>query len=262
MKILNTADSLELIRQTIIDQDRCIFTRFGDLDILFASGEHYAPGRPLPTTPMGGNRSVWNKDIQKELHECVAIDDPCFLLGMSGDYEDEPGMVDGVFKSFPTRDTLVRKIKEMTDRTEFLIPVLFQYICLFQPDTFKEFVNDYIRGKKILFIGGVPSPDANVFVGKLDWYVNTPSTDAYSQIDTWWPMVERILDLGEIDIVLPACGQAGRVISKRIYERGDKVVSIDMGSLWDAISRPTTRTWLREKHHIIAENFLGQPKEV
>lgn len=259
MKILNTTSSLHAIKMAINHQDRCIFTRFGDLDILFASGEHYQPGRPLPTTPMGGNRSVWNKEIQMELQECVAIDDPCFLLGMSGDYADEPGMVDGVFKSFPTRDTLVRKIKEMTDRTEFLIPVLFQYICLFQPDTFKDFVNNYIRGKKILFIGGVPKADAEVFVGNIDYYVPTPSTDAYSEIDIWWPIVNAMLDDNEIDIVLPACGQSGRVISKRIYDRGDNVVSIDMGSLWDAISRPTTRTWLREKHHIIAENFLGQP---
>ena len=126
---------------------------------------------------------------------------------------------------------------------------MLTYIIIHEQEIFQDFMNNFIRPKKKLFIGSVKKSSIERLVGKVDYYVETPSKDAYYHIDEWWPKVLDFVD--EVDLVLPAVGMAGRVIQKRLWKLNKKVHSIELGSMVDTVDDLKTRSWMVDKKDII-----------
>jgi len=255
MKILKTKESLQIISDTIDKGKGCFFTRFGDNDVMMMSGTD-TNGNPLAEKKYGGNKTKWSPSLQKELRESFSINDDIFLKGLSGAYETEEGMYDGVFKSFGYSEALLSKARCFTEQKEFLNPVMFQYLVTFHPNVIKEFVNKHIKGKNILFISGTPVEWGEYILGEIKYYVKSPSKTAYDKIDEWYRGVEEIISERNVDVVIPNCGQCSRVIQKRLYKGGYRGISIDMGSVFDCWGNfPITRTWIRKEGHKVRSNF-------
>lgn len=240
--VYNTPRSLTFIDRAMKGSDRVFFTRFGDNDIMQLTGTDLK-NKPL-MKPMGGNRTTWSKQLQKEMLHSFLINDPDFLKGLSGSYRKEPGMRAGLFAPFPYNKALEVKVKSVTNEQRFLNPVLFHYLICFKPHIFERFVKDNIRGRKILFIGSVDSEVAERVLGKIDCFVRTPTTDAYTKINLWYPYLEKVLK-EKPEVIIPTCGQATRVIQGRMWNAGVRAHSIDMGSLFDALAGNPTRTWIK-----------------
>jgi len=243
MVILNTSKSLTLLVDAMIMSKTVYFTRFGDNDIMMMSGTDLY-NKPLGSKAFGGNRTIWSEKLQKELISSFKIEDPLYLRGVSGGWDKEPGMSDGLFASFGYKQRLIGKISQHTASTTFLIPVLFHYLFTFKPKLFDNFVDKFIRPRTKLFIGSVKKETAEAVIGKIDYYVETPPNAAYDTIDQWWPKVEAALKKSP-EVIIPCCGQASRVIQGRMWNKGVEAWSIDMGSIFDPIEGNNSRTCWR-----------------
>jgi len=261
MKILTTKQSPQLIKDTIDKHNCCFFTRFGDNDVMQISGTDANGNSLAERGEMGGNRTKFSPEQQKELTESFMIKDEMFLKGLSGDYENEEYMYQGVFASFNYKEALENKVRKITDQQTFLNPVPFQYLCTFHPNEIKGFVERYIKGKRVLFISGTPVEWGENILGDISYYVKTPDKGAYDSIDEWYPSVEEILSEHNVDVVIPNCGQASRVIQKRMWKSGFRGISLDMGSVFDCWNNTRiTRTWIRLEGHRVREAFKGEEK--
>jgi len=246
IKILNTTDSLKVVKDNFDNHDRVFFTRFGDCDIIMLSGTDLKGDVLTQAKAWGGNRTIWSKDIQRELKESFTIDHPQYMQGLSCSWETEEGMKNGLFANFKYKERLEQKALQYNKKDVYLSPVLFHYLMCFKNKVFNDFVDQYISGKKILYIGSTPVNHAEKIVGPIAHSVVTPPTNAYYNINEWWTEVEKILKNEDIDVVIPSAGQSSRVISKRIFKMGTKVHSLDLGSIFDIFKKPT-RTWLKMK---------------
>lgn len=244
MKVLNTSASLNKIIDVIEEHDQCYYTRFGDNDVMMMSGTDLY-GKPLGARGYGGNKTVWSEALQEELVECFRINNPSFLIGLSASWEKEPGMSKGLFAGFGYKEKLIEKATAIYDGDEYLIPILFHYLITFRPKVFDLFVKAYIRPQKKLYIGSTQQAAVEKVIGKVDYYVQTPGKNAYSRIDEWWPDVEERLK--HVKVVVPSCGQASRVVAKRIYytRHGQGKYVIDFGSLFDPVAGIDSRTCWR-----------------
>lgn len=253
MKILSTTESLIRIIDTISLYERVFFTRYGDNDIMMMSGTDLY-GKKLGNKRYGGNRTLWTPELQKEMQESFTIKDPRFLKGVSASWDKEPGMRDGLFANFNYKGKLETKIAQFTDEQEFLIPILFHYLITFKPELFDLFINKYVRHHKILFIGSVKKETAEKVLGKVD-YVKTPAHGAYETIDKWWVNVLKALEK-EPKVIIPCCGQASRIIQKRLWEMDLNVWSFDLGSMFDPIEDNNSRTCWRMMGARIKQRYV------
>lgn len=245
--------SIEMLMAAMSHKDRVFFTRFGDNDIMQLTGTDMF-GTPLNSRPLGGNKTIFSTELQKELQQSISIQDADYFIALSLKWNHEKGMEPGLFQSFGYNKALERKVKRFIAPTRVLIPVLFHYLIVFQPELFDFFINQYIRDRKILFIGSNDKKVVEKVVGKLGSYVKTPEYNAYDQIDKWYPKVEKAIKNG-CDVVIPTCGQASRVVGGRLWNSGAKVHSVDMGSLFDAVEGKQSRTWIKMKGEEIKQRY-------
>lgn len=257
ISIYDTRRTLALLSQSLTKNKRAMFTRFGDNDIMQMSG-YDSKGAPLTADrTLGGNRTTFSKYLQSEMIEAFQIPDKdptakfTYMRGVSAKWKTERGMVDGVFKNFKYNRDLERRVLTFTRCKEFMNPIAFHYLCVFKNDKFEEFLRYHVRGRKILYIGNVAREDAAKVVGAIDYHVQTPQFDAYSKIDDWYKKVEYYLQNEPIDLVIPSCGQASRIVTKRMWKAGYEVQSLDMGSLFDAVADVPSRTWIKEVGQIV-----------
>jgi len=241
IKIYNTTQSLKMITDALDKHDKVFYTRYGDNDIMMLTGTDFY-NKPLENRKYGGNKTQWSEALQKELYTAFAIKDPCYLKGVSYNWELEPGMREGLFASFNYKGALRDKLRTITKEDKFLIPVLFHYLIVFKPDIFQNFINKYIKPYKKLFIGCIDKDIVERVVGKIDYYVQTPEITAYNDINNWWPKVEEALQDKKLKVVLPNCGQSSRVIQGRLWSKDLKIRSLDLGSIFDPIAGKPTRT--------------------
>ena len=247
-KVHETAKSLKALKRAMKSSDRVAYTRFGDNDVIMMQEDPVQEIR-------GNNLTKWSEGLRDELRASINIKDPHYLVAVSLDYKVEKGMAEGLFAPFGYKDELIERLGEVlkTGETSFYNPVLFHYLACFKAQKLKNFIAEFIRPKKKMFIGNCDQANMELMFGPIDHYVETPAKNAYSKIDKWWPKVLEHID--SVDIVLPCAGQATRAIQGRIWKMGVKVHSIDMGSVVDAMDGQTTRTWLQTKGQEVRNFF-------
>ena len=112
-----------------------------------------------------------------------------------------------------------------------------------EQDIVVDFLDNFIRPKKKMFIGSVDKESIERFVGKIDYYVDVPAKDAYYNMDSWWKKV--LDDVDNVELVIPTAGMAGRVIQKRLWNLNKNIHSIELGSIVDAVVNSDTRGWIK-----------------
>jgi len=252
MKILTTSESLSQLESVLDSSPKAYYVRFGDVDILLTEDIEYK-------RPLGKDRIVSTPKLMLELREGLRIDDPLYMRGVSGIYETEPGMVDGLFASFSNKDDLNKILEQRTDTGTFFSPVLFHYLGVFKPMILRHFITKYIEDQPKMFIGCCSHENMEKFFGKIDIYIETPSTNSYGTIDEWWPEIEQ--NYKNIKVVLACTGQASRVIAKRLWNLDADVHCLDFGSIVDPIdNRFKTRTCWEMKGKEVNEFFIDSKK--
>ncbi len=233
-----TTETIDRLDNLLSSEDRVFYTRFGDGDILLMSGRD----------DKYHNSSV---DLRDELVESFLIDDEQYLRGLAVNYPLEEGMMHGLFAPHHNNEELQRLVQEVLlpnpKPGKFESHIVFHYYAIFRQKEFNNFFDLHIRPKRKLLVGGIPSEIACKLYGLIDEYIETPMSDAYRSVDTWWPEVERLVN--KVDLVIPSAGAASKVINKRLWNLDAEVNSLDIGSLIDGIDGRGTRKWIKLKGH-------------
>ena len=140
MKVSKTLETLRKISDMMSDEERLFFSRFGDGDIFIMSGK-------------GEMCHDKNQDLATELIESIQIKDPRYLKGVSTNYECEKHMKPGMFAPHKNSDELEKILRSFTDENDFESAVAFHYVYCFHKNLFDKFIDDHIRGKRVMYIG-------------------------------------------------------------------------------------------------------------
>lgn len=242
----STQETITILSEMLRNEERVFFSRFGDGDVFIMDGRDQA-------------NHVCTDELRREMISAFKVDDPKYLKALSVNYPKEQHMCRGCFAPFPTNDYLaevVRSVLGSDPARPFENPVVFHYMSIFYPEIMNSFLDEFIRGRRILFVGGQKSDVVEKVLGKGVVYVATPLKNAYHYIDEWWP--EVLSKVEQADVLIPSAGMASRIINKRLWDLGTKIHSIDIGSLFDAVAGIRTRTWIQLVGHRIDEIVLPE----
>jgi len=226
-------ESLDCLIDNLNISKTVYYTRFGDGDLNLMNDDI-------------DQRHRHSYELSCELCESFSIKHPFYMIAASAGYPKEHGMSPGMFIEGSTAgkniDEFKWKAMNITSNIEFYNPIVFHYLSVYNKKSLKSFFKNYIRDKKTMYIGCNNKDSMELIYGDIDFYVETPSYDAYYSIDRWWPDV--IKSASKCEVILPSAGVASRVIAKRLWEEGVDAHVIDIGSLNDAIDDNVSRTWI------------------
>ena len=245
IQCLSVQNTLDRLCSELDKRDRVAFVRFGDSDVWAMDGGPDAVRHKM--TPQ----------LRAALTQAYQITDHGFLKAAPLGYPVENGMDR---KTFLWSDNWVRRLrgitKKLTKDKVWLNPIVFHYLALYRPNTMNWFVSRYIRGKKILFVGGNERKAMESFYGPITHFVSTPRRDAFYSFSKWWPWV--LSHIHNVDVVIPSVGAASKVLATNIWRTQAKVHFIDIGSTHDVIEGRSTRGWMeRDGVDAIKKKLMG-----
>ena len=250
LRAKSTTETYQTLCRLLENEKKVYYTRFGDGDLFIMMGRNQA-------------NHDYSKELAYELRESVQIDHPNFLKGLPVNFPREKWMTKGLFERFYFNDELAEFV---ISSFPSLIPVTFEsswfpnYYSVFKPVELSQFLDRYVRPKKKMFIGSVPVEDIQKLYGKIDYYIQVPRRNSYSEIDKWWPEVIKNID--SVEVVLPSAGMATRVISRRLWEMHKEIHCLDFGSVIDAVSSFTpSRKWIKLKGHVLNRILLPEYRD-
>ena len=224
-------------------ESKVYYSRFGDGDFQIIKGEREMMHKYSP-------------ELAHELKESFGIVDDNYIRGTMYNEPTYNGS-QLINQSSENFKHILEIIKDnFSNYKEFVLysHVLFTYIVMDDQDIFLDFLNNFIRPKRKLFIGSIKKSSIEKLVGVVDHFVEIPAKDAYYSMDQWW---EKVLDcVDKVELVLPAAGMAGRVIQKRLWNLNKNIHSIELGSMVDVLDDLHTRSWMSNKKQIIDRILL------
>lgn len=228
MLVKSTQETIDILNNKIDTEKRFAYLKFGDGEIQMMEGWE------------GYKLNHLNSDeLQAELLEAFKIEDDNYLISIGCGAKNEEGMEKGIFARFENDKDLQSAIKANSDREVYLNADSLSYLALFKQKIFTPFW-DKVRSKKVMVVGGKHLKEI-----KSDYYVQTPSTQAYSEIDKFYP--EIIKNINDVDIILFGVGVCSTVIQKRLWQEQHQVITLDIGSLFDGMLGIKSRTWISKK---------------
>ena len=162
--------------------------------------------------------------------------------------EQEEGMKEGVFGAFKKDKDLCNTVCNNSKSEYFLNANAFSYSALYNKAIFDPFWKK-IHNKKTMFVGGSHLKDI-----RADYYVETPVSQAYKAINSFYP--EIVKNIGKVDVVMFSVGICTSVIQRRLWSDGCKVITLDIGSLFDGILGIQSRQWIKETDNELLKKYL------
>ncbi len=243
MKTIDMQETLNYLYEKLDSENKVYYSRFGDGDFEIMKGKREMMHKYSP-------------ELAEELRESFGILDDNYIRGTMFNEPTYNGkeLIHHSPENYKELFAFIQNNYKNFDNFTLYSHVLLTYICIHEQDIFLDFVNNFIRPKRKLFIGSIKKSSIEKLVGKVDYHVETPSRDAYYNIDEWWPKVLECVD--DVDLVLPAAGMAGRVVQKRLWKLNKNIHSIELGSMVDVVDNLNTRSWMVDKKEIIDRILL------
>lgn len=236
VNLLSSEETLDIIKKAIESKKAGAYLRFGDGDVLLMMGENDC-------------LHDVNSSLSQEMSEAFKI---------QGDY---------IHKSLPINSNIFGFENKMTDGLNLVRDIdalkylsvtykdinlkqIFSTVALHHLSTINSayciaFLK-FLKSKNPVFVGN-HNIDKNI-VDKLfgTIHIKTPSSNSYNEIDRIEHELIDILDqLNDFKVIVVAMGCPGRVLQKRIINKGYNVYLFDFGSLLDAFNGEQTRAWVR-----------------
>ena len=244
--------TLNELRDKLRSESKVCYVRFGDGDFNIMSNS----GRCI--------EHDYSPELQAELLESFKINEPNYIRGAM---VNEPTFNGRVLedRKLNENNAILDFIDKTIDDKEFKLysHVLLTFAAVSSQPLFIKFLDNFIRPKKKMFIGSVDKESIEKLVGPIDYYVKIPVAEvdeqgvfrgAYYSIDEWWPKV--LENIGDVDLVLPTAGMAGRVACKRIWNLDVDVHCIELGSIVDAVIDKESRGWIARTDKNLIKNLL------
>jgi len=239
-------DTFQHLSEMLSENKKLFFTRFGDGDFFILNNQGY-------------KNHQFSEKLRIEMEEAFLTEDPLYIRSSFINYKDPNKDIQRFFFKYPDNEVLsnlLNKKYNAKENWEFDNCNSLPYYALNHSKEFIHFLDEFVRPKKKLLIGGVSPDTAKKLYGTIDEYVQTPFKNAYANIDSWWP--EVLEKSKNVELVLPSAGAASKVINKRLWNLGYEYQSLDIGSIIDAIDDLGTRKWIRLKGHKVNQLLLDE----
>ncbi len=240
-----SVETLSKITEIITKQEKGIYLRFGDGDVVLANGQN-------------DSNQQWNADLQKEMREAFAFNGSnvlkCLPLGCRelGGFEEGmfPGnheqsyewCVDILHLASGIWNGEMKDIYSMTALAHCATNRL--NVCL-------EFLKFLKHSGCAVLVGNcnIPAYVRELLFGSDCQFVPTPAQNSYLEIDR----IEKdccgiIQKVPGYKVIVTSMGCSGRVLQKRLWHKFDDIFLFDFGSLMDAICGWDTREWIHVLH--------------
>ncbi|HSX11037.1 MAG TPA: GT-D fold domain-containing glycosyltransferase [Chlamydiales bacterium] len=237
----NSEETLNKIFDIIAKEEKGVYLRFGDGDVVLANGHDD-----------GFQKN--NAALQREMREAFALNGPnvlkCLPLGCREFGGWELGMVPG------NHEQSYDWCKEMIDLAapfwngemgEVYSMTALAYCSTHRIDHCIQFLQGLKKSKCALFVGNgnIPAPIRELLFGRQCQFVPTPAQNSYDQIDRIErECLDKIRAIDGYKIIVTSMGCSGRALQKRLWKQLDDVFLFDFGSLMDAICGWSTRDWI------------------
>jgi len=243
----NIMDSFHFLVDALKTHDRLFFVRFGD-------------GEFVTLMKHDHRNYMFNENLEKELAASFRIQDEEYLIACPINYPYDEFHAKGIYRQFSWQQQMIDVMQQRNFPQDLVFenPCIFQCLAVFKPKLLKDFLDNFIRREKKMFIGSTDKATAEQLYGSIDYYVQIPEKNAYESIGEWWPAVERNVD--KVDLVIPSAGSTSNVIALRLWNRGVRCKVIDFGSIIDAVAQKTSRSWIRLQGHQIFKALENPPK--
>ncbi len=235
-------ETLQAIEEIILNKKKGAWLRFGDGDLALAYGKRSGTHKYRP-------------HLEIEMKEAFAMNDPYILKSLPLICPEHGGTESELFyPEYQHSEELCTEFRAKAQKIWgapidiIYSPVAVPYTAVMLPSICIDFLRFLREHNCELFIGNrnIPAEIIRLLFGNCA-RVWTPSTTAYSRINkierTCLRRIEKVSDRYRILIV--SCGNAGRVLIKRLWPQMENVFFFDIGSLMDAICGWQTRGWMK-----------------
>jgi hypothetical protein len=198
-----------------------------------------------------------SNELREHLIASFAINDKLYLKGVGVNYPLEKGMIHGLFAPYIDNFQLEKYLLNQFPTFEHPIyesQILFHYISVFYPERMNTFLNEFIRNKKIMFIGSTPIEIVEQIYGPIYKYIKIPNKNAFYKMDEWFN--EVLKHANEVDVILPSAGVTSNIINYILWNKNIEAHVLDLGSLVDAIENKKSRKWIKLKGYKINNILL------
>lgn len=197
--------------------------------------------------------------LENGLIHSFEIYSPQYLKAIGVNYPVEPGMIHGLFApyidNFDLEKYLLNRFPN-EDGAVYENQILFHYLSVFKPNVMIKFLNEFVRGKRIMFIGSTPRDVVEKLYGPLEVYIQIPAKNAFYKMDEWFP--EILNQSHRVDVILPSAGVASNIINAKLWDAGVEAHVLDLGSLVDAAEGKGSRKWIKLKGYKVNQILLPQ----
>ncbi len=242
----STTESLAHLTDLLRKNKKVYFSRYGDGEIYTMVGKDCL------------EHDV-SDALEKGLIHSFEIYDPLYLKAVGVNYPVEPGMIHGLFAPYIDNFDLEKYILKHFPKEEGSVyenQILFHYLSVFKPEVMTQFLDEFVRGKRIMFIGSTARDVVEKLYGPLEVYIQIPNKNAFYRMDEWFP--EIVKNSHRVDVILPSAGVASNIINARLWDAGVEAHVLDLGSLVDAAEGKGSRKWIKLKGYKVNKVLLPQ----
>lgn len=240
-KFHKTIDTLETIRQIIMNQEKGAYLRFGDGDINLAYGKVDMMQEPNPR-------------LQQEMREAFALDGPTVLKCIPLYCKEFDGYEEGMdwnvhLCGWQGSQLLLDDCKVLWGAP---ITDVYSHVALcFAATQYQEYCFEFLsflKTQRIILIGNQFIPDwlRQLLFSEECVFIPAPARQSYLAIDR---LEEQVLaassGMDGYKVIITSMGCSGRPLQKRLWQQLDHVFLFDFGSLMDALAGWHTREWIR-----------------
>jgi glycosyltransferase GT-like protein len=231
--------------EIISHQEKGVYLRFGDGDVLLADGQDDSLQKNNP-------------HLQREMREALALNGPhilkCLPLGCKelGGYEE--GMFEGNHgQSFEWCVQMLSLAAPLWNgkMDDVYSMTALAYCSTHNVEMCLKFLKFLKQSNVCLLVGNcnIPASVREMLFGSQCQFIPTPSQNSYDEIDRIEKeCLEKIQNRNGYKIIVTSMGCSGRALQKRLWNKLDNVFLFDFGSLMDAICGWPTRQWIDLTH--------------
>lgn len=236
VNIKSSYETLNDIKETIVNKQKGAYMRFGDGDIFLMLGKDDLLHKA-------------NEQMAKEMKEAIRFNRGTLHKGFpihSELFGYEKGMKEDMHL---VSDIDAIKFLSVTYRFVDIKNIYTSFSLHYLATFNKEFCIDFLRflrNTNPIFVGNknIKQQLVKKLFGEI--HIETPSNNSYLDIDRIEKeLIEKLKkSKNQFQVIVVAMGCPGRILQKRILKKGFNVYLFDFGSLLDAFNEDNTRLWI------------------
>ena len=242
-QVFSMKETLTKIKRKFENGERFSFVRFEDVELRLMDN--------LGDKPVNHRGSP---ELRQDIKDAFQIQDPNWCIATLGgitrekddyllEYADDPKKVNPIF-GYPDEALRenIKVVKKYSRRSIYYNPPVLYYFAVYHPHIFINFIDQYIRTKRIIYVGGehLDTPLVNK-VFNVRHFIQIPPRDAYYSMSKFYPRLEELLPHNDLVLVSMGNGKIG--LQLKLW-REYKFPTFDIGSLSGALNGDINRGWI------------------